>query len=55
MKAVAIVLAFLLVVTHPAAIAAVMAADLAVVGVLGWLTWQGLRAAMIPATWRRTT
>ena len=55
MKAVAIVLAFLLVTTHPAAIAAVMAVEFAVCGLLGWLTWQGLRAAMVPATWRRTT
>ena len=55
MKAVAVVLAFLLVLSHPAAVAAVLAAEMAVCGILGWLTWQGLRAAMIPATWRRTT
>jgi hypothetical protein len=58
MKAVALVLAFLLslmVLSHPAAVAAVLSAELAVCGVLAWLTYRGLRAAMIPATWRRTT
>jgi hypothetical protein len=53
-KAVAIVLAFLLVLSHPAVIAAVLAAEVAVVGILGWLTWRGLRSAMVPPAWRRT-
>jgi len=53
MKAVALVLAFLLVITHPGAVAAVLVAEFAVVGALGWLTWRGLRAAMIPVIWRR--
>ena len=55
MKAIAIVLAFLLVVTHPAAVGAVLVAEFAVCGLLGWLTWRGLRSAMIPCTWRRAT
>lgn len=55
MKAAVIVLAFLLVATHPVAVGTVMAAEFAVCGLLGWLTWCGLRAAMIPATWRRRT
>lgn len=55
MKAVVIVLAFLLVVTHPAAVGAVLVAEFAVCGLLGWLTWRGLRAATIPATWRGAT
>lgn len=55
MKAIAIVLAFLLVAMHPAAVGAVLVAEFAVCGLLGWLTWRGLRAAMIPATWRRAT
>jgi hypothetical protein len=53
MKALVIILAVLLVAGHPGAVAAVLAAEVAVCGALGWLTWQGLRAAMIPATWRR--
>ena len=53
MKATVIVLAFLLATTHPAAVAAVLAAEVAACAALGWLTWRGLRAAMIPATWRR--
>jgi hypothetical protein len=55
MKATVIVLAFLLVLSHPAAVAAVLAAELIVVSGLGWLTWRGLRAAMLPAAWRRAT
>lgn len=55
MKAVAVVLAFLLVLAHPAAVTPVLAVDLAVCSVLGWLTWRGLRAAMLPATWRWAT
>ena len=53
MKAAVIVLAFVLVLSHPAIITPVLAVDLTVCGVLGWLTWCGLRAAMLPATWRR--
>ena len=53
MKALVIVLAVLLVLTHP------LTASLALVAVavawagLGWLTWRGLRAAMLPPVWRR--
>lgn len=54
MKGAVIVLAFLLVTMHPAAVGAVLVAEFAVCSLLGWLTWCGLRAAMIPATWRRT-
>jgi hypothetical protein len=53
-KALVIILAFLLVLAHPAAVAAVLAAEAAVVAGLGWLTWRGLRAAMLPPAWRRT-
>ena len=54
MKAV-VVVAFLLAVTHPGAVAVVLVAEFAVCSVLGWLTWQGLRAAMLPPAWRRAT
>ena len=54
MKALVIVLAVLLVAQHPTAVAVTLAVEAAVVGGLGWVTWRGLRAALLPPVWRRT-
>lgn len=51
MKALAIILAVLLVLAHPAAAAAVLAAELGVCAVLGWLVWRALRQHPYPY-WR---
>ena len=53
MKAVAVILAVLLVARHPAAVGAVLAVEAVVCGGLGWLTWRGLRAVVQPPAWRR--
>jgi hypothetical protein len=42
----------LLVLTHPAAAAAVLPVEAAVCGGLAWLTYRGLRAALLPPYWR---
>jgi hypothetical protein len=51
MKALGLILAVLLVLAHPAAAAAVLGAELAVCGVLGWLAWRTLRRNPYPC-WR---
>ena len=43
MKALAIMLAMLLTLAHPVAAAAVVAVELAVCGLLGWLIWRTFR------------
>ena len=55
MKALIIILAVLLVARHPGAVAAVLAAEAAVVGGLGWLTWRGLLALVQPSALRRAS
>jgi hypothetical protein len=54
MKALIVIVALMLVLAHPATVAAALAVEVAVVGGIGWLTWQGLRAAMLPPAWRGT-
>jgi len=51
MKAVLIVLAVLLVLAHPAAAAAILAAELAVCGGVGCLIWRASRVRPYPY-WR---
>jgi len=52
MKALAVILFVLLVASHPVTAAAVLAAELAVCGGLGWLAWRALRRHPHPV--RRT-
>jgi hypothetical protein len=52
MKALAIVLAVLLVLVHPAAAAAVLTAELAVCAALGWLVWRIVRPGRLYRPWR---
>jgi hypothetical protein len=47
-KALAIVLAVLLVLAHPAAVAVVLAAELAACAVLGALIWRAIRPQRFP-------
>lgn len=51
MKALAVVLAVLLVLAHPAATAAVLGGELAVCGALGWMIRRAFRAHPHPY-WR---
>lgn len=53
MKAAVIVLAFLLVIAHPAAATTILGAELGVCGALGWLAWRALRRHPYP--YRRTS
>ena len=53
MKTLAIVLGLLLVLRHPAAVGAVLVIEAFVCAGIGWLTWRGLRAALLPPVWRR--
>lgn len=55
MKTIVIILAALLVVSHPVAVAVALGAETAVVAGLGWLAWGGLRSAMRPLVWVRGT
>ena len=52
MKALAIVLALLLLLAHPVGVAAVAGVELAVCGALGWLIWRALR--LHPSLYWRT-
>lgn len=53
MKAVIILLSVLLVLAHPAAVAAVLSVEAVVCSALGWLTWRGLSAVTGSPDWRR--
>jgi hypothetical protein len=54
-KAVAVLLAVLLVLAHPVAVAVVLGVEAPVVGALGLLIWRGLRAVGGSPEWRRTS
>lgn len=53
MKTLLIILAALLVLSHPLAASLALVAVAAAWAGLGWLAWRGLRAALVPAVWRR--
>lgn len=46
MKALVIILAVLLVLAHPVAVAVALGAEAAAVAGVGWLAWRGLRGAL---------
>lgn len=55
MKALVIILAALLVLSHPVAVAVALGAETAAVAGLGWLAWRGLRPVVRPLIWVRGT
>jgi hypothetical protein len=51
-KALAVILAVLLMLAHPAAVIAVLGAELAVCSALGWLVWRIVRPGRLYRPWR---